>query len=100
MRGTETTTSSTGASMTIKFTGSSFALIGTTAASRGKVRVVIDGRAYTVDQGYYQGSRATTTHYRVVLLEKALANKSHTVMITNLGTLGRPTVGVDAVAWR
>ena len=86
--------------MTIKFTGSSFVLIGTSSKNRGKLRVVIDGRGYTADQGYYKGSRAATTHYRVIQLSKALTNKGHTVVITCLGTSGRPTVGVDAVAWR
>ena len=62
IKGTETTTRRAGARMTIKFTGSSFVLIGSSSANRGKLRVVIDGRAYAVDQGYYKGSRATTTH--------------------------------------
>jgi len=100
IQGTETTTRRAGARMTIKFTGSSFVLIGTTAVDRGRLRVVIDGRRFTVDQGYYKGSRATTAHFRVILLSKTLTSKVHTVTITCLGTPGRPTVGVDALAWR
>lgn len=100
INGTDTRTSRAGAKMTVRFSGSSFVVIGTTAVSHGRLRVVIDGRAYTIDEGYYRGSRATGTHYRVVLLSKTLANRAHTVVITCLGTRGRPTIDVDAVAWR
>jgi hypothetical protein len=100
INGTDTRTSRAGARMTIRFTGSSLALIGTTAVRHGRLRVVIDGRAYTVDEGYYLGSRATSTHYRVVLLSKTLTNKAHTVVITCLGTSARPTIDLDGAAWR
>jgi uncharacterized protein YkwD len=100
INGTATTTRRRGARMTIRFTGTSFVLIGTTAVSRGKLRVVIDGRAYTVDEGAYQGARATSTHYRVVLLNRTLTNRAHTVVISCLGTGGRPTVDVDGIAWQ
>jgi hypothetical protein len=100
IKGTETTTNRVGARMTIRFSGSSFVLIGTTAVHFGRMRVVVDGRAYTVDEGYYKGSRATTTHRRVILLNKTLTNRAHTVVITNLGTSGRPTIDVDGAAWR
>lgn len=100
VNGTDTRTSRAGAKMTIRFHGSSFVLIGTTAVGHGRLRVVIDGKAYTIDEGYYRGSRATGTHYRVVLLNKTLTNKAHTVVITCLATRGRPTIDVDAVAWR
>ena len=100
INGTDTRTARAGARMTIRFTGSSFVLIGTTALNYGRLRVVIDGRAYTIDEGYYGGSRATSTHYRVVLLSKTLTNKAHTVVITCLGTSGRPTIDIDGAAWR
>jgi uncharacterized protein YkwD len=100
VKGTDTTTRRGGARMTIRFSGSSFVLIGTAAVNHGRLRVVIDGRAYTVDEGYYKGSRATSTHYRVILLNKTLTNKAHTVVITCLGTSGRPTIDVDGIAWR
>jgi hypothetical protein len=100
INGTDTRTARAGARMTIRFTGSSFAIIGTVAVSHGRLRVVIDGRVYTIDEGSYGGSRATSTHYRVVLLSKTLTNKAHTVVITCLGTSGRPTVDVDGAAWR
>lgn len=98
--GTDTRTSRVGARMTIRFTGASFVLIGTTAVGHGKLRVTIDGRSYTIDEGTYLGSRATTTHYRVVLMNRTLSNRTHTVVITCLGTSGRPTIDVDAAAWR
>jgi uncharacterized protein YkwD len=100
VKGTATTTYRAGARMTIKFSGASFVLIGTSAVKHGRMRVVIDGRAYVVDEGYYKGSRAKSTHNRVILLSKTLTNKAHTVVITCLGTSGRPTIDIDAVAWR
>jgi hypothetical protein len=97
---TNTRTRRAGAKMTIRFSGSSFTLIGTAAANHGRLRVVIDGRAYTVDEGNYKGSRARSTHYRVMLFRRTLTNKAHTVVITCLGTRGRPTIDIDGVAWR
>ena len=98
--GTDTTTSRGGARMTIRFTGSALYLIGTSAEKRGKLRVTIDGRSWIVDEGTFRGSRARTTNYRVLLFSRALTNRTHTVVITNLATIGRPTIDVDAVAWR
>jgi subtilisin family serine protease len=98
--GTDTTTSRGGARMTIRFTGSAFYLIGTSAVKRGKLRVTIDGRSWIVDEGTFRGSRARTTNYRVLLFSRSLTNRTHTVVITNLATIGRPTIDVDAVAWR
>ncbi|MDQ3129111.1 MAG: hypothetical protein M3Q66_11755, partial [Chloroflexota bacterium] len=89
-----------GAKMTIRFTGSSFYFLATTGRYQGRVRITIDGVSHTVDQGYYAGRRETGSHYRVVVFSKFLANKAHTVVLTNLGTSGRPTISVDAVAWR
>ena len=100
VNGTDTTTRRTGARMTIRFTGSSFVLLGTTAANHGKLRVTIDGRSYIVDEGYHLGARATSTHYRVTLLNRSLTRRAHTVVITNLGTAGRPTIDVDGAAWQ
>jgi len=98
--GTDTTTSRGGARMTIRFTGSAFYLIGTSAVKRGKLRVTIDGRSWIVDEGTFRGTRARTTNYRVLLFSRSLTNRTHTVVITNLATIGRPTIDVDAVAWR
>jgi subtilisin family serine protease len=98
--GTDTTTSRGGARMTIRFTGSAFYLIGTSAVKRGKLRVTVDGRSWIVDEGTFRGARARATNYRVLLFSRSLTNRTHTVVITNLATIGRPTVDVDAVAWR
>jgi subtilisin family serine protease len=98
--GTDTTTSRGGVRMTIRFTGSAFYLIGTSAVKRGKLRVTIDGRSWIVDEGTFRGTRARTTNYRVLLFSRSLTNRTHTVVITNLATIGRPTIDVDAVGWR
>lgn len=99
-RATATTTSASGAKMKLTFSGSSFSLLGTTGRYYGKLRITLDGTSYTVDTGYYKGVRETGNHYRVVLFSKSLANKSHTVAITNLATYGRRTIGIDAAGWR
>jgi subtilisin family serine protease len=98
--GTDTTTSRAGARMTIRFTGSAFYLIGTSAVKRGKMRVTIDGRSWIVDEGSYRGTRVRTTSYRALLFARSLSNRTHTAVITNLATSGRPTIDVDAVGWR
>jgi hypothetical protein len=100
IRGTTTSTSHAGARMTVKFSGDHFYLVGTTGVSKGKMRITIDGVSVTIDEGRYGASRATSTHHRVLLYSKALAAGAHTVVITNLGTAGRPTITIDAVGWR
>jgi hypothetical protein len=99
-RGTDTSTSRTGSKMSVTFTGDHFYLVGTTGVDKGKMRVTIDGVSVTVDEGRYGGHRATGTHHRVLLLSRALAAGAHTVVITNLGTSGRPTITIDAIGWR
>jgi subtilisin family serine protease len=100
IEGTETRTSRTGAKMTIHFSGTAFYLLGTSAVARGKLRVTIDGHSWTVDEGKYLGVRATTTTYRALIFSKSLVNKKHIVVITCLGTSGRPVIDVDAIGWR
>jgi hypothetical protein len=100
INGTETRTARAGARMTIRFTGSAFYLLGTSAVRRGKLRVTIDGRSWIVDEGMYKGARARSTNYRVLLFARSLTNRTHTAVITCLATGGRPTIDVDAVAWR
>jgi hypothetical protein len=100
INGTETRTARAGARMTIRFTGSAFYLLGTSAVRRGKLRVTIDGRSWIVDEGMYKGARARSTNYRVLLFSRSLTNRTHTAVITCLATGGRPTIDVDAVAWR
>jgi hypothetical protein len=100
IRGTTTSTSHAGATMTVKFTGDRFYLIGTTGVSKGKMRITIDGVSVTIDEGRYGSHRATSTHHRVLIYSKALAAGAHTVVITDLGTAGRPTITIDALGWR
>jgi hypothetical protein len=99
-RGTDTSTSRAGAKMTVQFTGDRFYLIGTTGIGKGKMRVTIDGKSYIVDSGLHAGRRATSTHYRELLLSKWLSAGPHTVVITNLATAGRPVITLDAIGWR
>lgn len=99
-RGTDTSTSRAGATMSAQFTGDRFYLIGTVGPSKGKLRVTIDGVSVTIDEGRYAGHAATSNHYRVLLVSKWLANGPHTVVITALGTTGRPTITIDGVGWR
>jgi subtilisin family serine protease len=98
--GTLTTTRTAGARLTIRFTGSTFTLIGRVGLVYGRMRVTIDGVILTVDEGRYLGAAATTTRNRVVLLNRTLKAGTHTVVITNLATPGRPTINLDAVGWR
>jgi hypothetical protein len=100
IHGTTTSTTHTGATMTAKFSGDHFYLIGTTGVSKGKMRITIDGVSVTIDEGRNGAHRATTTHHRVLLYSKSLAAGAHTVVITNLGTAGRPTITIDALGWR
>ena len=100
VKGTETTTNRRNARMTVKFSGTVFYLIGTTGVSKGKMRITIDGVSTTVDEGRYGKHRSTATHHRVLLFSKSLAAGPHTVVITNLGTRGRPTISIDAIGWR
>ena len=100
INGTDTTTSRSGARMTIRFTGSAFYVMGTSAVKHGKLRVTIDGRSWIVDEGMLDGRRATTTTHRVVFFARSLTKKAHTVVITCLATPGRPTIDLDAVAWQ
>ena len=87
--------------MVVHFTSDRFYLIGTTGVGKGKMRVTIDGKSYIVDSGLHGGRRATSTHYRELLLSKWFSAGPHTVVITNLATSGRPVITpIDAIAWR
>lgn len=98
--GTETATSSRGAAMRFQFTGDHLYLVGSTGFFLGRMRVVIDGVSFTIDEGRYGTLRATTTRYRILLLSRALHAGAHAVVITNLGTSRRPTISIDAIGWR
>jgi hypothetical protein len=82
------------ASATYTFTGRSVALVTTRAASRGSVKVYVDGvLAGTVS------TTATTTAYRSVVWSKTFAaSGAHTVKLVVAGTAGHPRVDLDAFA--
>jgi hypothetical protein len=95
--GTLTKTARRGATMSIPFTGTAFHLVGTVGPAYGRMSITIDGVTSTVDAGRWKGSRATTTHHRVMLFSTALAPGDHVAVITNLRTGGRPWIGIDGV---
>ena len=96
-RGTYTTTSPAGASLTINFSGTGLSIVGRAGPAYGRFRVTADGHSTLVDTGFYAGRRATTLHTRVLLFSIALPDGAHTVTMTNLGTAGRPTIALDGI---
>ena len=100
-RGTITTTSRTGASLTTSFTGTGLYLIGRAGPAYGRFRVTVDGRSTVVDAGLYAGKRATSVHVRVLLFSAGLVAGDHTVTITWTGTKRAAAtdynIGIDAV---
>jgi hypothetical protein len=82
------------ASATYRFTGRSIALVTTTARTRGKLKVYVNGALVaTVDL------RSTTTKYRVLVWQKTWSTSgTRTVKLVNAGTAGRPRVDLDAFA--
>ena len=90
--GSITTTTRAGASVTYRFTGTGIGLVAPTSATRGKVKVYIDGvyRA-TVDL-----RTSTTQHRRVVYARSFATSGTHTIQVVALGTTGRPMVSIDA----
>ena len=92
--GTARWSSTTGASMSYSFTGTSVALVATTAPTRGVVNVYLDGiRVAAVD------TASATFVYRVQVWSKTFASSgTHTLRLAVVGTTGRPRVDVDAIA--
>jgi hypothetical protein len=99
-RGTLTTTRRAAAKMTVTFTGTALYLVGPSGPSYGRMRVTVDGVSTIVDAGTYAGARATRTRQRTILFSTTVPAGSHTVVITNLATPGRPTIGIDGIATR
>jgi hypothetical protein len=99
VKGTETTTNRPGATMTVTFSGTALYIVGTSGVSNGKFRVTIDGVSSIVDEGRFGSHRATSTHRGVLVFSASLAAGPHTLVITNLGTMGRPTISIDAIGW-
>ena len=96
-RGTLTLNALPGSTLTLSGDGNSFYLVGRVGPTYGRLRITIDGVSTTVDTGYYQGKRATTTHDRVLLYGVGLPAGPHTVTITNTGSAGRVTIGIDGL---
>ena len=85
-------TRSGSASVTIRFSGSSIALIGPIGPTRGRSKVYVDGRyAATIDQG------AAHFSARRMLFVRNLSSGGHTLVVRAVGTSGRPMVAIDAV---
>jgi hypothetical protein len=74
------------------FTGRSIALVSTTALSRGKVKVYVNGvYLTTVDL------RSSSTRYRALVWQRAWSTSAtRTIKLVVVGTSGRPRVDLDA----
>jgi hypothetical protein len=85
-----------GATASLTFTGRTIAWYGPTGPTRGRARVLIDGRAVaTVDL------RASTFHPKELVYSKRFATTGrHTITIVVLATAGRPNVSIDAFVVR
>ena len=77
-------------------TGRTIAWYGPTGPTRGRAKVLIDGRAVaTVDL------RASTFHPKELVFSKRFATTGkHTIKIEVLATAGRPNVSIDAFVVR
>lgn len=77
---------------TFSFRGTSVAWVGPIGPTRGKARIILDGRLVaTVD------THASTFRARDVIWATNLRDGAHTLRIQVLGTSGRPTVAVDGL---
>ncbi len=81
-----------GRSASVKFTGRSIALVTTTAPSRGKVKIYVNGKYLTTVDLY-----GSSTQYRVLAWQKTWSSSgTRTVKLVVAGTSGRPRVDLDA----
>lgn len=77
---------------TFSFRGSSVAWVGPIGPTRGKARIILDGKLVaTVD------THAPTFRARDVIWAANIADGAHTLRVQVLGTIGRPTVAVDGL---
>jgi len=77
---------------TFAFRGTSVAWVGPIGPTRGKARIILDGRLVaTVD------THALTFRARDVIWAANVPDGAHTLRIQVLGTTGRPTVAVDGL---
>jgi subtilisin len=90
--GSITTSTSAGASVSYQFTGLGVAVVAPTSATRGQVKIYVDGvyRA-TIDL-----RSSTLQHRRVVYARSFGSSGSHMIELRVVGTSGRPMVSLDA----
>jgi subtilisin len=90
--GSITTSTRAGSSVSYRFTGLGVAVVAPTSATRGHVKIYVDGvyRA-TIDL-----RSSTTEHRRVVYARSFGSSGTHTVALHVVGTSGRPMVSLDA----
>jgi hypothetical protein len=87
-----TTSSTASASYTV--TGRGIALVATQAASRGKLKVYVDG-LYVRTVDLYRSSAS----YRALVFTQMFSSYgTHTIRLVGIGTSGRPRVDLDAFA--
>jgi hypothetical protein len=80
------------ATATYTFDGASVAWVGPVGPTRGKARVIVDGRLVATVDTYRATFKA-----REVIWAAALKDGRHWLRIQVLGTAGRPTVAVDGI---
>ena len=81
-----------GASAKLSFSGRSIAVVSTLAATRGAVKVYLDGVLVATVDTY-----SPTTAYRRVIWSRTFSSyASHTIKLVVVGTAGRPRFDLDA----
>ena len=85
-----------GATASLAFTGRTIAWYGPTGPTRGRAKVLIDGKAVAT-----VNLRASTFHPKEIVFSKRFATTGkHTITIEVLATAGRPNVSIDAFVVR
>jgi len=81
-----------GSTASYTFTGRSIALVSTTALTRGKVKVYVNGVYLTT-----LDLRSSATRYRAVVWQRTWSTTAtRTIKLVVVGTAGRPRVDIDA----
>ena len=81
-----------GRSVSYTFTGRSIALVTSKSASRGKVKIYVNGVYQTTVDTY-----RSATQYRAVVWQKSWSTSgTRTIKLVVSGTSGRPRVDLDA----
>ena len=86
------TTSSAGASASLKFNGREVVWVASRASNRGVGRVYIDGRLFKSLNLHANG----TARRRAALTRAWTSVGTHTIKVVCAGTAGHPTIDVDA----